>query len=154
MSERNIPTEVESLPPIFSPQRFFLDAPKQPRGTCFVLNTDFQLVMAEVNRLQEFITSEFFKRVTYKQENETLRERNAWLENYVKACDNEIKRAYARTAPDVPENRFECAYCKRMFPTADSRNTHQDGCRSYVTRPAEPSTQCPSCGLNHGACMC
>lgn len=45
-------TDCESLPPIFSPQRFFLDAPKQPRGTCFVLNTDFQLAMAEIARLQ------------------------------------------------------------------------------------------------------
>jgi hypothetical protein len=47
-----VSTETESLPPIFSPQRFFLDAPKQPRGTCFVLNTDFQLAMGEIERLR------------------------------------------------------------------------------------------------------
>lgn len=41
-----------SLPPIFSPQRFFLDAPKQQPGTCFVLNTDFQLAMGEIERLR------------------------------------------------------------------------------------------------------
>jgi len=64
-------------------------------------------LVAENCRLRGFIESEFFKRVTYKQENETLRERNAWLENYVKACDNEIKRAYARTAPDVPATTTE-----------------------------------------------
>jgi hypothetical protein len=44
--------ETESLPPIFSPQRFFLDAPKQRPGTCFVLNTDFERAMREIERLQ------------------------------------------------------------------------------------------------------
>src|SRR6185503_1494573 len=52
--------------------------------------------VAEIKRLTAFIESEFFKRVTYKQENDTLRERVAWFENYTKACDNEIKRADER----------------------------------------------------------
>jgi hypothetical protein len=35
-----------------SPQRFFLDAPKQPPNTCFVLNSDYTEAVNEVARLQ------------------------------------------------------------------------------------------------------
>jgi len=45
-------TSNDRLPPVFSPQRFFLDAPKQPPGTAFVLDSDFRLAMEEIERLQ------------------------------------------------------------------------------------------------------
>ena|SRR5271167_3331346 len=42
----------EQFPPIFSPKRYFLDAPKEQPGTCFVLNDDFEMMrrMYEVRK--------------------------------------------------------------------------------------------------------
>jgi len=126
-----------------------------PKGD-WISARHYDEALTEIDRLQEFINSEFFQRVTYKQENETLRQRNAWLEDYVKACDNKIKRARG-VLPTVDvspvlDHRFlpdgmDPGICQKCGST---RASHRDA----STRPAEPSTQCPSCGLNHGACMC
>ena len=35
---------MDDFPPIFSPRRYFLDAPKEQPGTCFVLNDDFEVM--------------------------------------------------------------------------------------------------------------
>jgi hypothetical protein len=40
-----------------SPQRFFLDAPKQQPGTCFVLNDDYLEAVKEIERLQQLVHS-------------------------------------------------------------------------------------------------
>ena len=46
------------------------------------------------------------------EEVESLRERNAWLENYVKACDNEIRRARGvLPASDVPTEPVQVGIC-------------------------------------------
>lgn len=37
-----------------SPQRFFLDAPKQPPGTCFVLNSDYEAARAALKHARKF----------------------------------------------------------------------------------------------------
>lgn len=39
--------------------------------------------------------------------------------------------AGAECAPAEPEKQFECALCKRTFPTAKVRNYHQDMCNEY-----------------------
>lgn len=76
-------TETESLPPIFSPQRFFLDAPKQQPGTCFVLNSDFEKAMAEIKRLNALIntphTAEFLEAVKL----EAVHQRQRWAAEHI-----------------------------------------------------------------------
>lgn len=37
-----------------SPQRFFLDAPRQPLGTCFVLNSDYEAARAALKHARKF----------------------------------------------------------------------------------------------------
>jgi len=48
-------TEHDRLAEWFSPQRFFLDAPKQEPGTAYVLASDFLLAQAEINRLRRVL---------------------------------------------------------------------------------------------------
>lgn len=60
-------------------------------------------------------------------------QRIQWLETYVKACDNEIKRAYARTAPDVPDagpfDDIECYHCGPKEVAAGRCKCEREKCR-------------------------
>jgi len=77
---------------------------------------------------------------------DAFRQRIDWLENYVKACDNEIKRAHARAAPDVPALPFPfpvmvvCSICgnKRCphaeNPAFECTNSNEPGQIGTLTR--------------------
>jgi len=131
----------------------------QVSEACVAALDQFDKFGAEIARLQEFINSEFFQRVTYKQENDALRERNAWLSNYVKACDNERDRAMARlmeveagmdaTVEKLRERLKQKALWEQAPPHCSTCSC--EPLPAQFLKPADdvPDARCGACGEPH-----
>lgn len=46
-------SDVEIIAPWYSPRRYFLDAPTEPRGTCFVTNEEYEKARVYIRFLEE-----------------------------------------------------------------------------------------------------
>lgn len=97
------------------------------------------------NEIEEQLDGAYVLWKDYKE----LRERNAWLENYVKACDNEVRRAAERKRQWELEPPH-CSSCSCGAPDVPC-----ELCRgARVVNAIEPNQEpvpCPKCsGVTRG----